>query len=191
MNALPFEPFVPRPARPLVPTPALAVASDASVCADEKTGEAGRDSRSEETSCVSSPDAAREEQRVSAASDDELLDHAPARCDPAACADRLRDEAIRLAATACAQALNVAVARNPMFVARFVDDALRSVRSRAEVRARLHPEIAAACAPLVACDVRPDASLGIGEVVVEADGALVRASIDERALILVRSAADA
>jgi hypothetical protein len=102
----------------------------------------------------------------------------------------MRSSAIRLAASACARALHVAIARNPLFVARFVDDALRAMRTESSPRARLHPRFAIPCAPLIGCELVSDESLEPGEVILEAAGTRLSATLEERALDLVRSIAD-
>jgi len=183
MNRLPFEPYVPRRAGLRADAAGPAAVSEAQPANSEEPieslhrGEAEVDPPSTEPEDRSDTPTVREHD-------------ATGGCDPAACANRLRAEAIRLAASACALALKTAVARNPMFVARFVDDALQALRSRPDVRARLHPRSAAACAATLACEVLPDESLGDGDVVVEAGESSVRATIEERSLILVRRIAD-
>jgi hypothetical protein len=183
MNRLPFEPYVPRRAGPRAGAVGPAPDSDRQpVLIQESASVAALPDAEVDPPCTESP--GRSDTPTVCERD------AVRNCDPAACADRLRAEAIRLAASACALALKTAIARNPMFVARFVDDALQALRSRADVRARLHPRTAAACAAMIACEVLPDGSLGDGDVVVEAGGSSVRATIDERSLILVRRVAD-
>lgn len=111
-------------------------------------------------------------------------------CDPAACAIRVREQAIALAGQACARALREAIARNPLFVARFVDDALLAAGQSAVARVRLCPDAAAACAGRVRCEVVADGAMSPGEVVIETQGGAIRATLDERAHALARAAAD-
>lgn len=103
----------------------------------------------------------------------------------------VRGLAIRLAGIACARALHEAVARNPLFVARFVDDALQAFGDIKHARARLRSIEAAVCAAAVGCDVVADDALAPGDVVVESESGVLRASIETRAANLVRAAADA
>ena len=105
--------------------------------------------------------------------------------------ESVRALAIRLAGEACARALHQAIARNPLFVARFVDDALRAAGGQNGARARVRHEAAAACANRVRCDLASDDALAPGEVVVETASGSVRATLEDRAQILVRAAADA
>ena len=110
--------------------------------------------------------------------------------DPAACRARLREEAIRIAGSACARALGTAVARNPLFVARFVDEALRALGDPPGACIRVNPVIA----PIVSgADrvVTSDESLKAGDVRVEYGGASVGATLEERASLLARAIADA
>jgi len=106
-------------------------------------------------------------------------------------AAELRAEAARFAAMACARALRSALAENPETITRFVDDALRACGRIARASARLHPEDAAAFRPQRDVEVTADATLERGEVVVETDGGSVAATLDQRAMLLARSAADA
>jgi len=110
--------------------------------------------------------------------------------DSDACAAAVREEAIRLAGLACARALHEAIARNPLFVTRFVEDALRASGDTSRARVRLRPVEASTCAGAVKCDVVADDALEPGEVVVECDRGTVRATIEERARRLARAAAD-
>jgi len=112
-------------------------------------------------------------------------------CDPAGRAAAVREEAVRLAGLACARALHEAIARNPLFVTRFVEDALRASGDTSRARVRLRPVEASTCAGAVKCDVVADDALEPGEVVVECDRGTVRATIEERARRLARAAADA
>jgi len=98
--------------------------------------------------------------------------------------------AIRFAAIACARALREAIARNPLFVARFVDDAILAAGGIEGARVRLSPQDAAACADTLACEIVADAALQTGEVRIEKDGGSVGATLDQRAGLLVRAAAD-
>ena len=112
-------------------------------------------------------------------------------CDPPRGDADVRELAIRLAGIACARALHEAVARNPLFVARFVDDALLAFGDAKHARVRLRLIEAAVCASAVGCDVVADDALAPGEVVVESECGALRASIEARAAHLVRAAADA
>jgi hypothetical protein len=112
-------------------------------------------------------------------------------CHPRRCEARLRDRAIALAGEACARALRVAVARNPLFVARFVDDALSALGAGSAVKVRLHPSDARACAHAVAADIVGDPALERGEVRIESPHGTLGATIAERAVVLVRATADA
>ena len=111
--------------------------------------------------------------------------------DPSEFEAAIRERAIRLAGIACARALHEAIARNPLFVVRFVDDALAASGDAKGARVRLSAPDAAVCAGVVRCDVVADDALAPGEVVVESDGGSLRASIETRAERLVRAAADA
>jgi hypothetical protein len=113
-----------------------------------------------------------------------------ARCNPAACEGRVRALAIVLAGRACARALHAAVAKNPLFVRRFVDDALHAASSPSHARVLLCARDAAACGGRMDCDVVSDDALSGGEIVVETTAGLVRATIEQRAEALVRAAAD-
>jgi flagellar biosynthesis/type III secretory pathway protein FliH len=110
--------------------------------------------------------------------------------DPSECEAAIRERAIRMAGIACARALHEAIARNPLFVARFVDDALAAFGDAKRARVRLSPADAVVCAGTVRCDVVADDALAPGEVVVESDVGSLRASIEARAERLARAAAD-
>ena len=112
-------------------------------------------------------------------------------CDSSMCVATLRKLAIALAAKACARALHEAIARNPLFVVRFVDDALRAAGFEDSATVRLCAVDASACAYRLRGDVIADATLARGEVIVELAGGSIGASIEERAAGLVRAAADA
>lgn len=101
-----------------------------------------------------------------------------------------RTKAIELAGLACARALHEAVARNPLFVARFVDEALAAAGAAIEKRVRLSPVDAAACEAHVAARVDADERLARGEVVVETSDGAVRATIEDRCDVFVRAAAE-
>lgn len=111
-------------------------------------------------------------------------------CDEERCAGLIRGRAIKLAGEACARALREAIARNPLFVARFVDDAIEAGGHASCKRVRLSPSDAAACTGRIAPDIVGDERLEPGEVVVETTGGTVEAAIDCRARLLVRAAAD-
>ena len=118
-------------------------------------------------------------------------DHSEAQgCDSQRCVATLRDRAIALAAEACALALHEAVARNPLFVRRFVDDALRAAGTVQAKAVRLHPASAAICGG-VEREIIADSALQCGEVVVETDSGSVRAVIEDRAALLARAATHA
>jgi hypothetical protein len=139
-------------------------------------------------------DVAGEEAEARRPHDDETqtLPPPPSReCDPPPGDAAARELAIRLAGIACARALHEAVARNPLFVARFVDDALQAFGDAKHARVRLRTVEAAACANTIGCDVVADDALAPGEVVVQSEGGALRASIEARAARLVRAAADA
>jgi len=129
--------------------------------------------------------------QVEAAEEFPTVSTAHPPCEPKACAIAVRDLAIRLAAQACAQALGVAVARNPLFVARFVDAALRAAGRPEASTVRLNPADALACSAAIACDVVADESIERGSVIVDTGDGAVGGALEERALLLVRSAADA
>lgn len=160
MKDEPFEPFEPRR------LDRLAVVSSVSQAEDPSADEAETDD----------------------SQGDEVRDMAVLPpCDPAACSAAVRAMAVRLASLACARALREAVARNPLFVARFVDDALRATGDSAKAKARLNPGDARLCAGAVRCDIVADAELERGHVIVQTDSGTIEATIDERASILVRA----
>lgn len=111
-------------------------------------------------------------------------------CDEERCAGFIRERAIKLAGEACARALREAIARNPLFVARFVDAAIEAGGRAACKRVRLPAADAASCSGGIALDVVTDERLATGDVVVETTGGTIEATIDRRALLLVRAAAD-
>jgi hypothetical protein len=113
--------------------------------------------------------------------------HAPPTRDPLACSAAVRAMAIRLASAACASALREAVARNPLFVARFVDEALRAAGDPLDANVRLNPFDARLCAGFIHCDTIADAGLERGQVIVHAGSGAIEATIDERASTLVRA----
>jgi len=102
----------------------------------------------------------------------------------------VRQRAIKLAGEACARALREAIARNPMFVARFVDDAIEAAGGASCKNVRLSPIDSAACDGHVAVRVVADERIARGEVVVELNNGTVEATLDKRAELLVRAAAD-
>jgi hypothetical protein len=160
-----FEPFVPR----------------------RVSGEAGRGAEQ--------PQAAETQEKtpgctVDAVPDAPPVDRTPA-CDPDVCAVTLREMAIRLAGAACARALHEAIARNPLFITRFVDDALRAAGAPPDARARLRPDAAALCAGRVPCEVVADGGMAPGAVEIQTGCGSLRATLEERALALARAAADA
>lgn len=106
------------------------------------------------------------------------------------CAGLIRERAIKLAGEACARALREAIARNPLFVARFVDDAIEAGGRASCKRVRLSPSDAASCIGRIAPDIVGDERLEPGEVVVETTGGTIEATIDRRARLLARAAAD-
>jgi Flagellar assembly protein FliH len=105
-------------------------------------------------------------------------------------ATAVRACAIRFAAIACARALHEAIARNPLFVARFVNDAILAAGGIEGARVRLSPQDAAACADTLACEIIADTALQTGEVRIEKNGCSAGATLEERASLLVRAAAD-
>ena len=105
--------------------------------------------------------------------------------------EMLRAEATRFAAIACARALRVSLVENPATIAQFVDDALRACGRVARARLRLHPTDAAAYRPRRDVDVSADAHLERGEIVIETDSGSVGATLEQRALLLAKAAADA
>lgn len=111
-------------------------------------------------------------------------------CEEAHSAASVRERAIRIAGEACARALREAIARNPLFVARFVDDAIEAAGRGSGKTVRLSPVDAAACRGRVATSVVADEGVAAGEVVVETAHGNVAATIDQRAQLLVRAVAD-
>lgn len=102
----------------------------------------------------------------------------------------MREHAIQIAGRACARALEVAVARNPLFVARFVDDALRALGESEGACVRVHPA-AAALISVEGRQVVPDERMAMGDVAIERGEASVSAKLHERAAVLARAIADA
>jgi len=111
-------------------------------------------------------------------------------CDEARTAASVRERAIKIAGEACARALREAIARNPLFVARFVDDAIEAAGSGSGKVVRLSPVDATACRGRLAMSVVSDEGVASGEVVVETAHGTVAATIDQRAQLLVRAVAD-
>jgi hypothetical protein len=111
-------------------------------------------------------------------------------CGEARTAASVRERAIKIAGEACARALREAIARNPLFVARFVDDAIDAAGRGSGKTVRLSPVDAAACRGRVAVSVVADEGVAPGEVVVETTHGTVAATIDQRAQVLVRAVAD-
>ncbi|HZW73377.1 MAG TPA: hypothetical protein VFF43_07505, partial [Caldimonas sp.] len=87
-------------------------------------------------------------------------------------------------------ALHEAIVRNPLFVARFVDDAVEAAGRATCKRVRLSPVDAAACNGRIDLDVVADGRIGAGDVIVEAIGGTVEATVGRRARVLARAAAD-
>lgn len=112
----------------------------------------------------------------------------PSSTTPAAILGLVREQAIELAATACARALRVAAIEDPQVVIRFVDEALAiaSVSSPSAVRTSVEdaPRLAGFNPP-----VRADALLERGDVIVETPAGSVEGRIEDRAWSLVRWAA--
>lgn len=102
----------------------------------------------------------------------------------------VRERAIKIAGEACARALREAIARNPLFVARFVDDALAAAGQGSDKTVRLSPVDAMACSDRLGVSVVADEALALGEVAVETAHGIVTATIEQRAGLLVRAAAD-
>ncbi len=113
-----------------------------------------------------------------------------AGCTSPTCIQRARTLAIRLAGEACARALKQAIAKNPLFVARFVGDALTAAGLPADATVRLCALDAPVCRAGVAAAIEVDDSLGRGDVIVAACDGTLRAVLDERAALLVRAASD-
>lgn len=101
----------------------------------------------------------------------------------------IREQAINIAGEACARALQLAVARNPLFVARFVDAAIEAAGRGGAKTVRLSPVDAAACHGRTTACVVADESVARGEVIVETADGTVGATMQQRAQILVRSVA--
>ena len=102
----------------------------------------------------------------------------------------MRERAIEIAGAACARALHEAIARNRLFVARFVDDAIAAAGPSTVHRVRLSPKDAAVCGGRSCVDVVADATVASGEVIVESPAGAVRSTIEERCAVLARAAAD-
>lgn len=100
----------------------------------------------------------------------------------------VREQAIGIAGKACARALHAAIARNPLFIARFVEDAIAAA-GPSPTRVRLSPADAQACGAFVDAEVVADRLVARGEVVVDTADGSVRATIEKRCAILVRAAA--
>lgn len=105
-------------------------------------------------------------------------------------AESIRTAAIRLASIACASALRTAIARNPLFVARFVDEALERFPDR-PATIFLHPTDAMVVGERPDATIEESPDLSRGDVIVEAWGKRIEGTIDGRAALLVRRAADA
>lgn len=103
----------------------------------------------------------------------------------------LRSEATRFAAIACARALRVSLAEDPARIVHFVDDALRACGRTDHRRVRLAPLDAAAYRPQRDVDVTIDVMLERGEVAVDTGYGEIRATLEQRAQLLVKAAADA
>ncbi|HET9343300.1 MAG TPA: FliH/SctL family protein [Candidatus Eremiobacteraceae bacterium] len=110
--------------------------------------------------------------------------------DEARTAASVRERATKIAGEACARALREAIARNPLFVARFVDDAMEVAGQGSGTTVRLSPVDAAACRDRVAASVAADETLASGDVVVETAHGIVSATVDQRARLLARAVAD-
>lgn len=104
--------------------------------------------------------------------------------------ESVRELAIKIAGEACARALREAIAKNPLFVARFVDDAMEAAGRGSGNTVRLSPVDAVSCRGRLAMSVVADSGVAPGEVVVETPHGIVTASIDQRAYLLVRAVAD-
>ena len=114
----------------------------------------------------------------------------PARFHEESNAQLVRALAIRLAGEACARALRQAVVRNPLFIARFVDDAIAAAGSPARATVRLCSLDAAAVGETSDRTVLIDDALARGDVVVETQSGAVCANVADRARLLVRACAD-
>ena len=119
----------------------------------------------------------------------EHRDDGSAQHDDARTLAAIREQAISIAGEACARALHVAIARNPLFVARFVDDAIEAAGRGGAKTVRLSPVDAAACRGRTTACVVADKSVALGEVIVETVDGTVGATMQQRAQILVRSVA--
>ena len=120
----------------------------------------------------------------------EVRDDEPNCRDEARADASVRERAIKIAGEACARALREAIARNPLFVVRFVDDAIEAAGQGSGKTVRLSPVDARAFRDRVGMSVVADEALAPGEVVVETAHGVVTATIDERAGLLVRAIAD-
>jgi hypothetical protein len=121
---------------------------------------------------------------------DDRLSGVVRACDEEHCGPFIRERAIKLAGEACARALHEAIAKNPLFIARFVDDAIEAAGRATCKRVRLSPADAAACNGRIGTDVIADERLASGDAIVETSGGTVEATVDRRARLLVRAAAD-
>jgi len=129
--------------------------------------------------------------RASAVSSDES-DSVPVEAEDSEERDAImRDEAIRFAAIACSRALRESLTHDSASLTRYVDDALRACGRVYHPAVRLHPEEAACYRPQRDVDVVADAALMRGEVIVETETGAIGATIEERAVLLVRAAAHA
>jgi len=106
----------------------------------------------------------------------------------AAIAVAARGEAIRLACIATGRILRHALVVDPKIIARFVDDALAAACDEAAT-ARVNPAHLPALADQgMRCIA--DERLGFGEVVVDLPAGSIGATVEERAELIVRAAAD-
>ena len=103
----------------------------------------------------------------------------------------LRELATRLAADACARALRHALAKNPLFIARFVEDAIVAAGSAVPRVIRLCSADATALGHPKDGRVQIDDRLTSGDVVLATAEGVLEATLGDRALMLVRAAADA
>jgi len=173
MTADGFEPYVPRAAR------TIAAPNLENEAMDRAIDDADRDDVAETERTGTLP-------KASIAQPVTII-----ACDPRRCRAQLRDLAIHLAGEACARAMRIAIARNPLFVARFVDDAMRAEGRSVEAKVRLHPADARTCAGAIVSDIIADPALERGEVRIDSPHGTLGATIAERASKLVRAAADA
>ncbi len=120
----------------------------------------------------------------------EFRDEVARSCDETQVAASVRERAIKIAGEACARALREAIARNRLFVARFVDDAIEAAGPGSSRTVRLSPIDAAACQGRLGTSVVADEGVAPGEVVVETEHGKITATVDQRALLLVRAVAD-